>query len=144
MTIKFSTTALFLASGLIASAPSFAGLTTEQVRAELVQAMESGEYVRGGELGLKLNEISPNSYPAKRGSTSVTLAQVQTELFQAMRSGDIMVGGETGLKLNELNPGRYPAQPAIAGATRQQIAAELAEAIRTGDITYGEVNWRKM
>ena len=118
MAIKFATTALILASGFLASAPSFAGLTTEQVRAELVQPMQSGEYVLGGELGLKLNEISPSLYPAKRGAISVTTpGQVKAELLQAMRSGDITVGGEIGLKLNELYPARYPARQASAGAT---------------------------
>ena len=62
MTIKFSSTALILASGLIASAPSFAGLTTEQVRAELVQAIRTGDITYGGEIAAKCNGLHPSMH----------------------------------------------------------------------------------
>ncbi|MBS3911403.1 MAG: DUF4148 domain-containing protein [Hydrogenophaga sp.] len=39
--------------------------TRDQVRAELREAQRTGDIVAGGESGQKLNELSPNRYPAK-------------------------------------------------------------------------------
>ena len=66
MKTKFAATALILASGLIAGTPAFAGVTSEQVRAELSAAVRSGDVMAGGEIGLKLNELYPSRYPAQQ------------------------------------------------------------------------------
>jgi len=137
MKLKFTATALILASGLIVGNPSFAGVTREQVKAELAAAVRTGDIMAGGESGLKLNELYPNRYPAKQVQSSVTREQVKAELAAAVRTGDIMASGETGGKLNELYPSVYPAKQVQSSITREQVKAELAEAIRTGDYVAG-------
>lgn len=66
MKTKFAATALILASGLIASIPTFAGVTREQVKAELAEAIRTGDLMADGESGRKLNEVFPNRDPAKQ------------------------------------------------------------------------------
>ena len=107
MKTKLTTIALVLASALIAST-SFAGVTREQVRAELAAAVRSGDIMAGGDSGLKLNELYPSDYPAKQVQASVTRQQVQAELATALRSGDYMVGGQIDDKCNELHPNMHP------------------------------------
>lgn len=114
-----------------------AQLTREQVKAELAEAIRSGDMPAGGESDLKLNQLSPARYPAKPSVAGKTREQVRAELAEALRAGDMVAGGESGLKLNELNPARYPAKTRYAGKTREQVKAELAEAIRTGDMPAG-------
>ncbi|HEY5580195.1 MAG TPA: DUF4148 domain-containing protein [Rhodoferax sp.] len=65
MKTKFAATVLILASGLIAGAPAFAGVTREQVKAELAEAVRTGDIMAGEESGLKLNELYPNRYLTK-------------------------------------------------------------------------------
>jgi ribosomal protein L30E len=110
--------------------------TRAQVRAELAEAIRTGDII-AGEAGLKLNEIHPGAYPAKPAVAGKTRAQVHAELAEAMRSGDLLAGGESGLKRNEISPGSYPAKPVLVNKTREQVKAELAEAIRTGDTLAG-------
>jgi ribosomal protein L30E len=114
-----------------------AQMTREQVKAELAQAIRSGDMPVGGESDLKLNQMYPSRYPAKAAVAGKTREQVKAELAEAIRLGEMPAGGDSGLKLNEMNPGRYPAKPVYAGKTREQVRAELAEAIRTGDMPAG-------
>ena len=132
MKTKFAATALIIASGLIAATPSFAALTSEQVRAEHAAAVRSGDIMASGELSGKLNELFPGRYPAKQVPVNVTREQVQAELAAATRSGDIMANGEISAKLNELYPERYPAQQVKSNLTREQVNSALAEALRSG------------
>lgn len=108
MKTNFTAIALVLTSSLIAST-SFAGISREQVKAELAQAVRSGDIMAGGESGLKLNELHPSRYPAKQVQASVTREQVKAELATAVRSGDIMAGGEVSAMCNELHPNMHPA-----------------------------------
>jgi methyl coenzyme M reductase gamma subunit len=133
MKTKIAATALIIASTLIVATPSFAGVTREEVKAELAQAIRTGDMPAPGNRGLMLNELYPNRYPAKQVQASLTREQVKAELAQAVRTGDIQAPGNRGLMLNELYPSRYPAKQAQASLTREQVKAELAEAIRTGD-----------
>ena len=48
MKTKFAAAALILASGLMAGIPAFAGATREQVKAELVEAIRTGDIMAGG------------------------------------------------------------------------------------------------
>ncbi len=114
-----------------------AQLTSEQVKAELAEAIRTGDMPVGGESDLKLNQLYPGRYPAKAAVVGKTREQVKAELAEAIRTGEMQASGESGLKLNELNPARYPAKPVYAGNTREQVKAELAEAIRTGDMPAG-------
>lgn len=130
-----STLAIALASASLlvaAHTVQAQGLTREQVRAELAEAVRTGDIVHG-ERSLKANEIQPNRYPAPAAVPGKTRQQVRDELAAAQRSGDFVVAGDSGLKAYEVFPQRYPARPLAEGKTRQQVRDELALAIRLGD-----------
>ena len=107
MKIKFAAIALTIASGLIVAPPSFAGVTREQVKAELAAAVRSGDIMADGETGLKLNELYPDRYPAKPVLAGLTREQVKAELATALRTGDYEVNGEIGGKCNEYHPNMH-------------------------------------
>jgi hypothetical protein len=111
-----------------------AGKTRDEVRAELAQAMRTGNVMANGESGLTLRELFPQRYPATATAPGLTRAQVTGELEEARRTGDLIAGGESGLRLNELNPQAYPPKFAGLGTTRAQVQAELREAVRTGNM----------
>jgi predicted RNase H-like HicB family nuclease len=113
-----------------ASAPK----TREQVKAELAEAIRTGDFVVNGETNQKANELSPSLYPAKPVVQGKTRAEVKAELAEALRTGDFVVNGETNQKANELSPSLYPAKPVVQGKTRAEVKAELAEAVRTGNL----------
>jgi hypothetical protein len=132
-TIRNTTLALALAAAA-GGALSQGALTREQIKAELAEAIRTGDIVGNGETGQKLNELNLGRYPAKPVVQGKTRAQVRAELAEAQRTGDIVGNGHSGQKLNEMYPGRYPPKPVVAGKTRAEVKAELAEAVRTGDI----------
>jgi hypothetical protein len=84
------------------------GVTRAQVLAELADAQRSGN-ILDGRTGKMLNEVYPNSYPAKPVVQGPTREQVLNELIEAKRTGDI-VDTKSGKKLNELYPQLYPAK----------------------------------
>jgi predicted RNase H-like HicB family nuclease len=90
------------------------GKTREQVRAELAEAIRTGD-MTFGDADRKLNEIAPQRYPAKPAVVGKTRTQVRAEFEDAVRTGDIEVG-ELGLKLNESAPQRYSRDPEAAQA----------------------------
>jgi len=104
MKTNFATTVLILASALIAGTSAFAGVTREQVTAELASAARNGDIMASGESGLKLNELYPNRYPARQVQSGVTREQVKAELAAAVCSGVIMATGEIGIECNEVHP----------------------------------------
>jgi predicted RNase H-like HicB family nuclease len=120
-----------LAAGNAMAADASAPKTREQVKAELAEAIRTGDIVVNGETQQKANEVNPGLYPAKPVLQGKTREEVKAELAEAIRTGDIVVG-EGGEKANELYPSRYPAKPVMQGKTREQVKTELAEAIRTG------------
>ncbi|OHC71972.1 MAG: hypothetical protein A3H24_03795 [Rhodoferax sp. RIFCSPLOWO2_12_FULL_60_11] len=67
---KFATITLVLASGLIAGTSALAGVTREQVKAELAEAIRTGDMPAHGEESRKLNELYPHLYPAKQAQAS--------------------------------------------------------------------------
>ena len=67
-----------------ASAPK----TREQVKAELAEAIRTGD-ISYGESGQKLNELFPHQYPAKPVVQGKTREQVMAELAEAVRSGQL-------------------------------------------------------
>ena len=96
-----------LAASNAIAADASAPKTREQVKAELAEAVRTGDIMVNGETGQKANEMFPALYPAKPTFQGKTREQVQAELAEAVRTGDIVADGETGLKLNQLFPQRY-------------------------------------
>ncbi len=109
-----------------------AGLTREQVKAELAEARRLGE-LPSGEVGRTPREISPGRYPAASAPAGPTRAEVIAQLKEARRNGDIEFG-ETGRTAYESAPGRYPQRVAEPGLTRDEVCAEYRAARRTGDL----------
>jgi ribosomal protein L30E len=134
MNIARTTVSLLLLVALGTAAQAQSEKTREQVKAELAEAIRTGDVLANGESGLKLNELYPQRYPHVLAAVGATRAQVKAELAEAIRTGDMIATGETGMKLNEAFPQRYPTVAVAAGKTREQVKAELAEAIRTGDM----------
>ena len=79
------TLAAFSAGSAFASDAS-ASKTREQVKAELAEAIRTGD-ISYGETGQKLNELFPHQYPAKPVVQGKTRDQVKAELAEAARSG---------------------------------------------------------
>jgi predicted RNase H-like HicB family nuclease len=129
-----ATSALFLLAALGAAAHADGSVTRAQVKADLAEAMRTGNMIASGESGLTLRELNPQRYPAPVLAQGKTRAQVSSELADAIRTGNIMASDESGLRLNEEHPQLFPAQVVAAGKSRAEVRAELAEAIRTGDM----------
>lgn len=70
-----------------ASAPK----TREQVKAELAEAIRTGDIVIDQESGKKANELFPGRYPAKPVAQGKTREQVKIELAEAIRTGQMPV-----------------------------------------------------
>jgi len=123
-----------LVAGHAMAADASAPKTREQVKAELAEAIRTGDFIVNGETNQKANELSPSLYPAKPVVQGKSREQVKAELAEAIRTGDFVVNGETNQKANEVSPGLYPAKAVAQGKTREQVKAELAEAVRTGNL----------
>lgn len=121
-----------LSAGHALAADAAAPKTRDQVKAELAQALRTGDILLNGEIGQKANQIYSAQYAAQPVAQGKTREQVKAELAEAIRTGDILVNGEVGQKANQTYTGRYPAKPVAQGKTREQVKAELFEAIRTG------------
>ena len=107
MKSKFVTIIIVAFSALIGGTSAYANVTREQVKAELAEAVRTGNMPAGGESSLKLNELFPNRYPAKAVTSSLTREQVKAELAEAVRTGNMPAGGESSLMLTEMLPNRY-------------------------------------
>lgn len=106
MNFARTTVSLLLLAALGTSAQAQSGKTREQVRAELAEAIRTGNVLANGDTGLKLNELYPQRYPHSAAAVVATRAQVKADLAGAVRTGDVIASGETGLKLNEQFPQR--------------------------------------
>lgn len=126
--IAFTFAAMFAGQAMAASSDT--PITRQQVKAELAEAIRTGNIVPG-ESGLRLNELYPHAYPQNQNTSTVTRAQVQAELDEAVRTGNVVVG-ESSRRLNEIYPQNYVAQNNASGKSREQVRAELAEAIDAG------------
>ena len=91
--------------------------TREQVKAELVEAVRTGNVPADNESGLMLNQVRPDLFPSQDRSAGKTRAEVKAELNEAVRTGNIVADGESGKKLNELYPARYAAKAAADALT---------------------------
>lgn len=143
MKTRLSVVAIALSSlvaGHVLAADASVGKTRDEVRAELAQAIRSGDLIADGATGQRYNEIAPHLY-AQPVVVSKSRAEVKAELAEATRNGDLIADGQTGARFNQVYPAQYAAVRAEApvaavavGKTREQVKAELAEAIRTGDM----------
>lgn len=95
------------AAGHALAADASAPKTREQVKAELAEAIRTGDIIVNGETGQKANEFAPGLYPVKTAAQGKAREQVKAELAEAIRTGDIFANDDRGLKLNEVNPQRY-------------------------------------
>ena len=127
--IAFSFATLF--AGQAMAANSNTALTREQVKAELAEAIQTGNVVTG-ESSARLNEQFPQVFGQQQAS-SVTRSQVQAELAQAIQAGNVVVG-ESSVRVNEAFPHNYATQSNVASKSRDEVRAELAEAASTGQL----------
>lgn len=117
------------------------GRTRAEVKAELAEAIRTGDILGSGESGLRLNQLYPHRYPTVAKPSGKTRDEVKAELAEAIHTGDIIASGESSYKRNELRPDLYPAVAKGPRSTREQVKAELAEAVRSGNIiTVGETS----
>jgi len=134
-----------VAGHALAADTSSVGKTRAEVRAELAQAIRSGDLIADGATGQRFNEIAPHLYAQPAAAVAnKSRAEVKAELAAAIRSGDLVADGATGQRFNEVSPAQYAAVRADAavvaaaapavGKTRAEVKAELAEAIRNGDM----------
>jgi lambda repressor-like predicted transcriptional regulator len=138
MNFARTTVALLLLTTIgVQAANAQTTMTREQVRAELAEAIRTGNIPANGDSGLMLNELFPQRYPRPEVQAGRSREQVKAELAEAVRTGNVLAIGELGMKANEAFPNRYPHVAGEAGKSREQIKAETAEAIRTGDIIAG-------
>ena len=129
--VAFAVATLFAGQAMAANNGS--PVTREHVKAELAEAIRSGNVIIG-ESGERMNQVFPHNYPAQQVTSTVTRAQVQAELAEAIRLGNVTVG-ESSVKLNEAFPQNYPAQRNVAAKSREQVRAELFEAASNAQIS---------
>lgn len=112
------------------------GITRQQVKAELAEAIRTGNILAPGDSGYKLNELYPDKYPAALKLDQTTRIQVKAELAEAVRTGAISSSQDdmSNSKRNEVRPDLYPPVDKGQAKTRAQVKAELVEAIRTGAV----------
>jgi hypothetical protein len=115
-----SAAVLVLAASTQAIASNDSPKTRAQVKTALAEAIRTGDIVRDGETGLKLNVLRPDLYPSAAGGQGKSREQVRAELQEAIRTGEILAGGEQGLKRNELRPDIYPQVARGPGKTRER------------------------
>lgn len=145
MKIKFTLIVLSLVAAPVFASDKPVGKTREQVLAELVQAVKSGDMPASGESGLTLKQLNPSAYPATESALGAkTRNQARAELALSLRTGDIMAGGESGAKLNVQEPGRHSVIASAPSKTRDQVKIELARAIHEGDLTAIGEDGRKL
>ena len=129
MNIARTTVSLVLLAALGATAQAQSEKTREQVKAELTDAIRTGDVLANGESGLKLNELYPRRYPRTPAAIGATRAQVEAELAEAIRTGNMIASGESGLRLNEEFPQRYAKARALYASKAQDSTASAASTL---------------
>ena len=84
--IAFSFATLF--SGQAMAANSNTALTREQVKAELAEAIQTGNVVTG-ESSVRLSEANPQNYPSSSNVASKSREEVKAELAEAASTGQL-------------------------------------------------------
>lgn len=143
MTLARTTISLLLLAAIASAAHAEAPKTREQVKAELREAIRTGDVFATGDSGLKLNQLYPQRYTHAAVAEGKTRAEVKAELDDAIRAGTTVAAGE-GLSLREEFPARYPTVAAAAGRSRDDVKAETLAAIRAGDMVAAGEGDRKL
>lgn len=81
--------------------------TRAEVKAELAEAVRTGNIVADGQTGALAKDLFPAQYPKEAVAAGKTRAQVKAELAEARRTGNIVVDAETGLTERALYPHRF-------------------------------------
>ncbi|NWF47550.1 DUF4148 domain-containing protein [Hydrogenophaga sp. D2P1] len=97
--------------------------TRDQVRAELAEAIRTGNMPANGESGVLLNQVNPGRYAPQNMEAGKTRAEVKAELMEALRTGDVLANNETGEKLKDLYPGLYPTSHTVSAQAASQLNA---------------------
>jgi Domain of unknown function (DUF4148) len=79
-----------LSAGHALAADHQSPITREQVKAELAEAIRTGNIV-ANDVGQKLNELNPSAYPAQPVVAGKTREQVKAELAEAIRTHSLPV-----------------------------------------------------
>jgi DNA-binding GntR family transcriptional regulator len=105
--MRFARTAisLLVLAAIASTAAAEPAKTREQVKAELREAIRTGNVFATGDSGLKLNEMYPHRYPQTTVGETKTREQVKAELAEALRSGTIVSGDTFGYE--NLVPARH-------------------------------------
>jgi hypothetical protein len=99
---------LALSAGLALAQDPGGPKTREQVRAELMEAIRTGNMSANDETGRMLNEVNPSAYPPKVVVPCKTREQVRAELDEAKRTGNMPAPDDSGCMLRDLYPDLYP------------------------------------
>ena len=91
-----------------AHAPAQPGKSRAEVKAELAEALRTGNILAPGESGLLLNQAYPNLYPAVPRPVGKSREEAKRELAQAIRNGEILTSGEVLRYQYEVRPDLYP------------------------------------
>ena len=129
MNIARTTISLVLLAAIGTAAQAQSEMTRDQVKAELAEAIRTGDILAPGDSGMKLNELYPQRYPRPAAGPAMTRAQVKAELAEAIRTGDMLADGDSGLKLNEEFPQRYAKARASQERQQQASVAMAASAV---------------
>jgi hypothetical protein len=123
-----------LATGQALAADPGAAKSRAEVKAELADAIRSGNMIASGESGATFRELFPHRYAQPVVTAGKTRAEVKAELAEAIRNGDMVASGESGATFRELYPHQYTQQPVNAGKSRAEVKAELSDAMRNGNL----------
>jgi len=101
------TIGVIAAAGLSPAIAQQQGKTRAQVRAELAEALRTGQLLAPGESGLTQQQLRPDLFPSIAMHPGRSRQEVRDELAEAQRRGDLIAGGESSLTLRQRFPASY-------------------------------------
>lgn len=96
-----------LAAGQALAADPGAAKTRAEVKAELAEAIRSGNMIADNESGATFQQLFPQRYAQQPVGVAKTRAEVKAELADAIRSGNMISDGESGATFKQRYPGLY-------------------------------------
>jgi hypothetical protein len=104
---------LALSAGLALAQDPGGPKTREQVRAELMEAIRTGDMPANDESGRMHCEVNPTASPPKVVASCKTRESVRAELAEARRTRHVPSTVESGCLLNEINLSAAPSKPVV-------------------------------